>query len=190
MRKLVSMVHVSLDGFAAGPNDELDWAFYNDEVEKVSQDMIYTMEGTMYGRVTYEGMKGYWPNLAEQPNASPSELAYSRWVNGVPKYVVSNSLDSSDWAGTVFIGGDLATEINAIKQQPGKDIVLLGSPTTVRSLAELGLIDVFYINISPVILGHGKPLFAGMDHTPQLKLLEARTLKGGVIHAAYAPIRG
>lgn len=189
MRKLVSLMHVSLDGFAAGPNDELNWIMYNPDVEKNAHDLIYGMDATMYGRVTYEGMKSYWPIAAELPETSPAEVAYAHWVNGVPKYVISNSLESSDWAGTVFVRGDLAAEVNAIKQQPGKAIALLGSPTTVRALAALDLIDEYHVNINPVILGVGKPALAGTDHPPQLKLVESTTLKGGVIHAVYAPIR-
>ena len=190
MRKLVSLMHMSLDGFAADSNDGLNWAMYNDEVEKNAHDMIYGMDATMYGRVTYEGMKSYWPTAAQQPTTSPAEVAYSNWVNGVPKYVISNTLESSDWAGTVILRGDMATEINAIKQQPGKAIALLGSPSTVRSLAQLGLIDEFHVNINPVVLGHGRPAFAGTDNPPQLKLVDSKTLKGGVIHAVYVPIRG
>ena len=190
MRKLVSFMHMSLDGFAADSNDGLNRFQYNDEVEKNAHEMIFQMGATMYGRVTYEIMKSYWPTAAEQPATSPAEVAYANWVNGVPKYVISTTLESSDWAGTVIIRGDIAAEINALKQQPGKDIVLLGSPSTVRSLAELGLIDAYHVNINPVVMGHGKPTFAGMDNPPQLKLIDSKTLKGGVIHAVYAPLRG
>lgn len=189
MRKIVSLIHVTLDGFAAGPNGEMDWIVYNDEVEKESHTFHQRMDAAIYGRVTYDMMQGYWPTVLANPSAhTQPEVAHARWYDAATKIVFAHALSETP-RNTVVVGGDdaaVATAITRIKQQAGKDIWLLGSPSVAQQLTRLNLIDEYRLNISPVTLGRGKPYFADSERLA-LKLTESATLKGGVVAVRYEP---
>ncbi len=187
MRKVIFLIHMSLDGYVAGPNGEMDWIVYNGEVEKYSHDLHSSTDAAIYGRVTYEMMFGYWPGVLTDPTATAGALEHARWVDGATKIVVSRTLDRVEWKNSVVIGKNIAEEMAAIKQQPGKNIWLLGSPSVAQTFMQLGLIDEYRINVNPVMLGSGKPLFAGLDQQLPLKLLEVRTFSGGVVALRYEP---
>ena len=192
MRKIISLIHLSLDGLAAGPNDELDWISYDSELEQDAHSMHDFTDAVIWGRRTYEGMAGYWLTVPGNPGSSPAELEHARFLERSTKIVVSRTLDHIDWAGatnTVLIKDKIADQINAIKQQPGKDIWFLGSPVLAQTFMELDLIDEYRININPTVLGQGKPLFAGVTRAFPLKLLESNTLKSGVVALRYEPDR-
>lgn len=192
MRKVISLVHVSLDGFTASPNDELDWISYDEELERYAHSMHAQADAVLWGRRTYELMAGYWLTVPGNPESTPAELEHTRWLESSTKIVTSRTLDRVDWndaQNTVLIKDNIADEINAIKQQPGKDIWLLGSIALTQSLMQLDLIDEHRINVNPTVLGHGKPLFAGNARGFQLNLLEARTLASGVVALRYEPKR-
>lgn len=130
MRKIISMIHLSLDGFASGPNDELDWISYDDELEQYAHAMHDITDAVIWGRKTYEGMASYWLTVPANPDSTAPELEHARWLDNATKIVVSRTLDDIDWndtTNTVLIKDNIAEQINAIKQQPGKDIWFLGS---------------------------------------------------------------
>ncbi len=192
MRKVISLIHLSLDGFAAGPNDELDWISYDDELEQYAHSMHATTDAVIWGRRTYEGMAGYWLTVPGNPDSAPSQLEHARFLENATKIVVSRTLDRIDWGNaknTVLIKDNIAEEINKIKQQPGKDIWFLGSTMLAQTFMQLDLIDEYRLNINPIVLGKGKPLFAGVTRNFPLKLLEARTFKSGVVALRYEPDR-
>jgi len=190
MRKVIFLMHVSLDGFVAGPNGEMDWIVYDDEVEKYSHDLHDTTDAAIYGRATYEMMAGYWPTVLDNPNSQPGERNHAHWLEGATKIVASRTLKHADWENTVIIGENLAEEMAKIKQQSGRDLWLLGSPGLAQSFMRLGLIDEYRLNVNPIVLGAGKPLFARQDEALKLTLLEARTFKRGVVGLRYAPQGG
>ncbi len=192
MRKVISMIHLSLDGLAAGPNDELDWISYDDELEQYAHSMHAIADAVIWGRRTYEGMAGYWLTIPGNPESTPAELEHARFLEDSTKIVVSRTLDRVAWGdaqNTVLIKDNIADEINKIKQQPGKDIWFLGSVALAQTFMQLDLIDEYRININPTVLGQGKPLFAGVTRAFPLKLLESRTLKSGVVALRYEPDR-
>ena len=192
MRKVISMIHLSLDGLAAGPNDELDWISYDSELEQYAHSLHAITDSVIWGRRTYEGMAGYWLTVPGNPESTPAELEHARWLDNATKIVVSRTLDHIEWnnaTNTVLIKDNIADEINKIKQQPGKDIWFLGSVALFQTFMQLDLIDEYRININPTVLGQGKPLFANITRNIPLKLLEAQTLKSGVVTLRYEPDR-
>ena len=192
MRRVISMIHLSLDGFASGPNDELDWIAYDDELERYAHSLHAQTDAVIWGRRTYEGMASYWLTVPGNPESTPTEREHAQYLQDATKIVVSRTLDHIDWDGaqnTVLIKDNIADEINRIKQQPGKDIWFLGSTTLAQTFMQLDLIDEYRININPTILGQGKPLFADLTRAIPLKLLESRPLASGVIVLRYEPVR-
>jgi dihydrofolate reductase len=192
MRRVIFLIHLSLDGYAAGPNDELDWIAYDDELEQYAHAMHDETDAVIWGRRTYEGMAGYWLTVPGNPNSTPAELEHARFLDDATKIVVSRTLDHIDWnetQNTVLIKDDIAEAINKIKQQPGKDIWLLGSTALAQTFMELDLIDDYRINLNPTTLGSGKSLFGGVTRPISLKLLESRPFKSGVVALRYEPVR-
>ena len=188
MRKVIAMIHLSLDGLAATPNDELDWISYDAELEQYAHSMPAITDAVIWGRRTYEGMAGYWLTVPGNPDSSPSEREHAQFLEGATKIVVSRTLDRVAWNGadnTVLIKDHIADEINAIKRQPGKDIWFLGSVALAQTFMQLDLIDEFRININPTVLGQGKPYFAQGTSGFPLKLLETQTLTSGVVALRY-----
>jgi dihydrofolate reductase len=192
MRKVISLIHLSLDGFAAGPNDELDWISYDSELEADAHSMHDLTDAVIWGRRTYEGMASYWLTVPGDPNSSPAALEHARFLEGATKIVVSRTLDRIEWnnaQNTVLIKDNIAEEINKIKQQPGKDIWFLGSTMLAQTFMQLDLIDEYRLNINPTVLGSGKPLFANVTRNFPLKLLASKTFQSGVVALRYEPVR-
>jgi dihydrofolate reductase len=187
MRKLISMLHLSLDGYTAGPNDELDWITYDSDLEAYAHSMHERVDAVIWGRRTYEGMASYWLTVPGNPGSTPAELEHARFLDDVTKIVISRTLDHVDWNNTktVVIGDNLTEEINKLKQQPGKDIWLIGSTKTAQAFMQLDLIDEYRLNINPTVMGQGKSLFDGVTRRFPLKLIESRTLDSGVVLLTY-----
>ena len=188
MRKVIAMIHLSLDALAAGPNDELDWISYDDELERYAHSMHALTDAVIWGRRTYEGMAGYWLTVPGNPESTESEREHARFLADATKIVVSRTLDRVEWNGapnTVLIKDNISDEINAIKRQPGKDIWFLGSVGLAQTFMRLDLIDEYRVNINPTVLGQGKPYFAEGGPGFPLRLLESRTLGSGVVTLRY-----
>jgi dihydrofolate reductase len=192
LRKIIAMIHLSLDGLAAGPNDELDWIAYDDELEQYAHSLHAHTDAVIWGRRTYEGMASYWLTVPGDPESTPAALEHARYLESATKIVVSRTLDRVDWGdaqNTVLIKDNIADEINKIKQEPGKDIWFLGSVALAQTFMQLDLIDEYRININPTALGRGKPLFANVTRDFPLKLLEAKAFKSGAVALRYEPVR-
>ncbi|CAM3541945.1 dihydrofolate reductase family protein [Paenibacillus lupini] len=185
MRKLVLFMHVSLDGYASDLNGGLDWIPYDEELEKYAEEVVAEVGSPVYGRTTYRMMESYWPTMLDNPNATLHDMEHAKWVQDVKKIVISGSMDIVEWNNTMLIKDNIAEEIKALKEQPGKNLVIFGSPGAAKTLLELGLIDEFLLTICPVILGGGKSVFHGDGEKNKLKLLSSRTLKSGVIATRY-----
>jgi dihydrofolate reductase len=114
-------------------------------------------------------------------------VPFADYMNNSTKYVVSATLDSLEWANSHLVTGDLAEEVGTLKQQPGDNLLILGSPTLVRSLLRLGLLDELTLNICPIVLGSGLRLFDDTTDQVRLKLIESRAYSTGVLRIGYQP---
>ncbi|MCE7070096.1 dihydrofolate reductase family protein [Dyadobacter sp. CY327] len=186
MRKLVLFAHMSIDGFAGDANGGLGFLTYNEELQQFADEVVKTVGSPVYGKNTYHLMEGYWPTVLNDPNANEHALAHARWVQEIPKIVFSTTLESADWNNTTLIKDNIVEEVNKLKAQPGKDLVIFGSPGLAKSLMNLGLIDAYQLTLHPIILGKGNSLFDGNTQLSNLKLLESRTLGSGVVTLHYA----
>ena len=189
MRKVILLEHVSLDGFVAGPNGEMDWINFDEALEKDVHALHATTDAAIYGRVTFQMMESYWPTVLDDPTAAQGSMNHARWLDAAAKIVISRSLDHVDWKNTIVIKDNIAEEIRRIKQQPGKDLWLIGSPSIAHIFMQHDLIDEYRLNVNPVVLGRGMPLFADADVRLPLILLDAKTYQCGVTALRYEPDR-
>jgi dihydrofolate reductase len=185
MRKIISFMHISLDGFVAGPNGEMDWIKVDHEIFDYVGKRIGEGDTALYGRLTYQMMEAYWPTAADKPNATRHDIEHSRWYSKVHKIVLSKTMQGADLSNTEVLSDNLSDSINEIKQRPGKDILLFGSPTATHSLINLDLIDGYWLFVNPIILGRGVSLFAQSERKVKLKLLDTRPFTCGVTELNY-----
>lgn len=186
MRKIISFIHISLDGFVAGPNGEMDWITVDQEIFDFVGKRISKGDTALYGRVTYQMMEGYWPTAADQPNATKHDIEHSKWYSKVHKVVLSKTLNPTDLKNTTIISNNLTDQINEIKRSgDGEDILLFGSPSATHSLLKENLIDGYWLFINPVILGRGIPLFKDITDKTKLKLLSTHLFTSGVTELNY-----
>ena len=178
-------MHTSLDGFVAGLKGEINWINIDDEMFDFVATMTDKADTALYGRVTYEIMQSYWPNAGKEPNASKHDKEHSAWYNKVAKVVLSKTMSEEGLNNTTVISNQLSDNINKIKNQDGKNIIIFGSPRASHSLLSLGLIDEFWLFVNPVLLGKGMPLFKGVNEITKLQLLETKTFSCGVIALHY-----
>jgi len=188
MRKIFSFMHISLDGFVAGPKGEMDWIKVDEEIFDYVGKRISEGGTALYGRVTYQMMEGYWPTAADKPGASKHDIEHSKWYSKVHKVVLSKTMKDANLANTTIISDNLSDRINEIKQSRdngGKDILLFGSPTATHSLIQLNLIDGYWLFVNPIILGRGIPLFTDIKDKIKLQLLTTRPFTCGVTELNY-----
>jgi len=178
-------MHISLDGFVAGPNGEMNWIKVDQEIFDHVGKMISTGDTALYGRVTFDMMEGYWPTAGNKPNASRHDIEHSKWYSKVHKVVLSRTLNESELNNTTVISDNLSERINEIKKQEGSDILLFGSPTATHSLIQLNLIDGYWLFVNPIVLGKGIPLFEGVREKTNLKLLSTHQFTCGVTELSY-----
>jgi dihydrofolate reductase len=180
MRKIVAELLLSLDGVAESP-DQWQFDHFDDEMLADMQAQLAEQDAVLLGRVTYQEWADYWPTSTDEPFAS--------YINNTPKYVVSTTLDRVEWQNATLIKGNLADELARLKQQPGKNIGVAGSPTLVRSLLQADLLDELKLAVHPVVAGSGKRLFRDGDQLKRLKLVESRTTSTGVAILTYQPAK-
>ncbi len=185
MRKIISFMHISLDGFVAGLNGEMDWIKVDEEIFDHVAKRISNGDTALYGRVTYQMMESYWPTAADNPQASRHDIEHSKWYKKVRKVVLSKTMKDNNDAHTEIICDNLSDRINEIKQQPGEDILLFGSPTATHSLIQLNLIDGYWLFVNPIILGQGIPLFTGIKNKIKLNLMNSHSFSCGVSELNY-----
>ncbi len=194
MRKIIAALQVSVDGFIEGPKGELDWAIMEDE--ETWRDvfaMLESVDTCILGRVMYPDYEQYWLAVLANPtgslplrgkSATKNEIAYARWADKTPHIVVSKTLAEVEWK-TARIVRDVE-EIRKLKQQPGKDMYVVGGATLVSSLMNAGLIDEVKVMVNPVILGGGKALFKDVNERKSLELVRTRPLKSGKVSLTYS----
>jgi dihydrofolate reductase len=178
-------MHTSVDGFVGGPNGEMDWINVDEEMFEYAGKETDEADTALYGRVTYDMMESYWPTAADQPTATKHDIQHSHWYNSVRKIVLSRTMQRENLKNTTIIGENIPNEINKLIQEPGKNILIFGSPSAVHSLLQENLVDEFWLFVNPIILGLGIPLFAGMKDSLKLKLLSTKIFSSGVVALNY-----
>ena len=189
MRKVVLFAHISLNGFAGDIHGGLNFLTYDDELQKYADEVVTTVGACLYGRTTYQLMEGYWPTELNNPNADRHTLEHAQWVQDIPKIVFSTTLNDVTWNNTTLIKENIVEEVNRLKQQPGKDLVIFGSPGLAKYLMTLGLIDEYKLTLHPVILGSGISQFNSNVAFGSLKLIKTKTLGSGVITLNYEVVK-
>lgn len=177
MKKIVLNLAVSLDGFIEGSNGEIDWCIMDEDMNFGA--FIDSIDSIFYGSVSYDAWRNYQP---EEPQSEADKMLWKK-IHAKQKFVFSRN-ERSD-AGATVISDNIATKVAAIKQQAGKDIWLYGGANLIRTFIQLGLIDVYKISVHPVVLGSGKPLFENLQERLQLKLVETRSFRSGVVELTY-----
>jgi len=185
MKKLIFFMHTSLDGFVAGVNGEMNWIKVDESIFDFVGTMTETADTALYGRVTYEMMQSYWPTAGDPPNASKHDKEHAAWYNKVKKIVLSKTMSEAGLNNTRIISDQLTANINQIKEENSRNILIFGSPRASQSLLNEGLVDEFWLFVNPIILGKGMPLFKGISGTTKLKFIESKTFDCGVIALHY-----
>lgn len=185
MRKVISFMHVSLDGFVTGPSEEMSWITMDDEIFRDSIELAAATGTALYGHTTYRMMERYWPTVLTNPSSTKLELHHAEWVENINKIVFSKTLDKADWNNTRLIKKGILEEMIGLKQQAGGNMTIFGSPTLTHSFMHWDLIDEYKFNINPVILGSGIRLFENIAHRINLRLLSEKKFKSGVIGLHY-----
>jgi len=190
MRKISVFIHVTVDGFFAGPHGEIDWFKVikkDDEWEKYTHEQSSGSGNTLiFGHTTYEMMKSYWPT----PDAIKNDPGMAKAVNNSPKIVFSRALqnvkEEPNWKNIKIFHEIKPEEIIKLKIEAVADFTILGSGSIVQQFANLGLIDEYHLVVFPIILGAGKSLFKDVKKM-NLKLIEAKTFKNGIVLLIYRP---
>jgi dihydrofolate reductase len=185
MRKIISFMHISLDGFVAGPKGEMNWIKVDEEIFDHVGKRIGETDSALYGRITYDMMESYWPGAGNEPDASKHDIDHSKWYNKAHKIVLSKTMKGADLPNTTIISDNISEKINEIKKQEGSEILLFGSPTATHALIQQNLIDGYWLFVNPIILGEGIPLFTGIKDKTKLKLISTRQFTSGVTELNY-----
>ena len=168
---------ISLDGVIEAP-ETWHFPYFNDEMGAVVGELMAGSDATLLGRRTYDEFAAYWPNADP---ADPMTAA----MNGSRKYVVSTTLTEATWENSSVVSGDVAAALTTLKRHTR--LGTTGSATLVRSLLELGLVDQLHLLVHPIVVGHGKKLFADGETVP-LELVSSTAFSTGVLHLVYAPV--
>ncbi|MDY9926918.1 dihydrofolate reductase family protein [Methanosarcina sp.] len=193
MRKIIMFNRISVDGFFAGPNGEIDWFIADHELDKALHEMgepdMDSPDTVLLGRVTYQLFESFWPKVAADPESPEEARVIANELNQMTKVVFSKTLKEVSWQNTRLVKGNVIGEVSRLKQEKGSDILIFGSGTIVQQLADEGLIDEYLLAVTPVVLGTGKPLFKDVKKL-NLKLLETKKFKSGNVLLHYETEKG
>ncbi len=181
MRKLISFIGISLDGYYRGPDGRFDFANVDQEFYDFSNRQDAGIDTLVFGRETYEHMAAYWPTATEN---DPEVIEF---MNGVQKIAVSTTLQRVDWNNTLLLSEGLAANIEELKARPGKEIALFGSVRLTAHLLELGLVDKLRVMVFPVLLGRGVSMFSTLNGRVPLELCRTTTFRSGNVLLVYRP---
>ncbi len=175
----------TLDGFIAGPNGELDDYEPSAEESKFANEFFALADGIVFGRKNYEGFVSYWDALdLTDKSITKTDIEFAKLFRKMTRVVISRTLDKVG-SNTILIKDNIAAEILRLKQQPGRNLVLICGPDLLSTLVEFGLVDEYRLLIQPRVAGRGKTLFGNITQNLQLKLLSAKVLESGVVMHHY-----
>jgi dihydrofolate reductase len=196
MRRIVMFNWVTTDGYFAGPDGNLDWVVPDQEQAKTAAAGIPGFDTVLFGRVTYKLFEGFWRGAVEDSSTAPDphrpgersqeHRAIAIWLNEATKLVFSRTLKDVTWKNSRLLHELAPHQIGAMKNQPGKDMMIFGSGSIVSQLTQHGLIDEYRFVVCPILLGGGRPLLSGMSKRTRLDLLEAKRYTSGDVLLRYA----
>lgn len=178
-------MQTTIDGFVAGPNGELDWMTFDmdNKLHAFINILTDSSDTILMGRKMTEGFVNYWTSVLENPKSPEYEFAQK--MVDYPKIVFTKTLDESPWANTVLAKGDVIEEVNRLKNQSGKDIIVYGGANFVSSLIRENLIDEYNLFVNPVAVGKGMTIFNNLNRKLNLKLVESKAFSCGIVALHY-----
>ena len=186
MRKLIAAINMTLDGFC---NHEAGIA--DDEIHQHYNELLQNADTILWGRITYQLMESYWPSVVKNPTGNKPEDEFAVLIDNISKIVFSRTLQHVDWKNSTLKKEIIKEEILELKQSgnEGSKNILVGSPSLIVALTQLGLIDEYQLGVQPTILGSGLPLFKNIRDRVNLKLLKTKTFGCGAVFLYYEPIK-
>lgn len=183
MRRVIMQLELTLDGFGANADGGMDWFTLDPEAWKL-RNTYYRREidTVLLGRNNYLGFQGYWPHVANMPEASETDIGFSRWLDATPKIVFSKTLEQPVWQNSRLASGAFTEEVARLKAEPGKNLLIMSSIGLAQSFMATGLIDEYWLTVHPVAIGEGIPLF---KERVELKLLDSRAFPSGQVFLHY-----
>jgi dihydrofolate reductase len=191
MRKVKLQAQISIDGYVAGPNGEMDWMAWNwdDKLAAYVDELTAPVGTILLGRKMTDGFVSHWENVATKPD-DPA-FAFAKKMVDTPKVVFSRTLEESPWKNTVLAKGSLPDEIADLKKQDGgTDIIVYGGAGFVSSLIKEGLIDEYHLFVNPAAIGKGLSIFTGLTEQRKFVLKKALPFDCGIVVLHYEPARG
>lgn len=185
MRHLGVFNFLTLNGFYKGLHGDISWHRHGEEENKFAEGNMSQESIILFGRITYELMASYWPT----PMAKENDPVVAEGMNRFEKIVFSNTLKKAEWENSRIVNGDIVGEISRMKEQPGKNLTILGSGSIVTQFAEHGLIDEYQVMIDPVAIGYGTAFLNGIGHKLDLELTDMRKFKSGVVLLTYKTVK-
>jgi dihydrofolate reductase len=183
MRKLIAAINMTLDGFC-----DHDAIIPDDELHQHYNDLLRSGDIMLWGRKTFQLMEDAWPAMVKDPTGNKPMDEFAVLADNISKIVFSRTLKSVSWKNTQLKNAIVKEEMEALKQQPGKNI-LAGSPSLIAALSNLHLVDEFQLCVHPVVLGNGLPLFKNITERIDLKLLKTKTFGSGAVVLYYEPVK-
>lgn len=180
---------MSVDGYIAKPTGEMDWMVWNwdDKLKKYVNELTEPVDTILLGRKMAEGFISHWSDVITKP-ADPS-FAFGKKMIETPKVVFTKTLKKSEWQNTDIATGDLTDEINKLKSQHGKDIIVYGGASFDSSLIKAGLIDEFHLFVNPAAIGNGMTIFKDLDKMQKFNLVKSIAFDCGIVLLQYEPKR-
>ena len=194
LRKLKLQVQMSIDGYIAGPNGEMDWMVWNwdDKLKEYVNKLTDSVDSILLGRKMAEGFISHWSDVMTKPD-DPSSIdrshAFAKKMIETPKVVFTKTLKKSKWANTDIATGDLTYEITKLKSQKGKDIIVYGGASFDSSLINAGLIDEFYLFVNPAAIGNGMSIFKELNKVQKFTMVESIAFDCGIVLLHCEPKR-
>jgi len=185
MRKLKLQVQMSIDGYMAGKEGEMDWLGWDwdDELKYYVTEITNPVDCILLGRKLAQGFIDTWKNLLEDPNTIDDSV---RKMNETPKIVFTKTIFKTEWENTILESGDIVEEVTNLKNQEGSDMIVYGGGTFVRTLIDAGLIDELHLFVNPTAIGNGMPVFGSMQN---MKLIKSRPFECGIVVLCYEPVK-
>ncbi|GAB4007447.1 dihydrofolate reductase family protein [Glycomyces albus] len=176
MGKIIVSMWITLDGFVAGPQDEMHWLLIDERIQEYEQGLVEGADALLLGRRTHGDFAGYWPQAARNPEEPEALRAYARRLDEMEKFVVSESGKTATWDKTTRLKRIDPGTLNTL----GGTMVVYGSLSVIRSLMEFDLVDEFHLLVHPVYLHEGKALFEGIETPVRLEPFEVEAFESGV----------